>query len=228
MDPNLVGILLSGVVGAVVGAGITAISGFFAARYVFDKQEEAAERRALAEKQNVVQNVVTLLRLEIDHNLTRVRALFDRSTYSLEGDPDEVEFQKRTRFFSEPPLNWGRLMFESQASQMSTALSSEVLRRVYELYGELDDLTQLQALLRSQAPDNIVARYDNWKAVSRDRRDPTLFDELTRFNKDTTVMWNRAYGIMNTILSGGNPISEISVLDEKQPPQVTESTEKQS
>lgn len=185
--------------------------------FVFVATEVANWMRSRHARRLLQQNVRTLLHVEIEHNLTMLRELFNKVTWNVEGTPDELEFQKRTRFASALLPQWGRLMWESQAVHLPEVFTQDFIQRIYQFYTHLDDLTTSQAALKSKVPPHLAPDYEAFLQYNREsiarRTSPSQLEswadypKMQQFLADTGELWRRSYGLMNGLLTSGNPVS---------------------
>jgi hypothetical protein len=180
---------------------------------------EQERREQEAARDTELRNVVTLLRLEIDHNRAMLLELWNKVRLNLTGDSTEQAFQSISRFVTEPMPKWGHLMWETQAARLPDALDESVIRGLYELYTQLESLTQLQAMLTARMPKNLIYDYSEWKHFEQQEQArgrvaelsrAAFFPTMTAFLADRVGrdIWTRCYGIMNGINSVSNTIGE--------------------
>ncbi len=168
-------------------------------------------RRAKTERQELKRNIQTLIYLEVDHNLAILRE-FWTSVDTIRGPtPLETDFLQCTTFTSTIFPKWGRLMWESQASNLPTALTEATIQRLYALYDQLDLLLALKSHLREALPTHVMDDYANFQHERIERRihpeaPPSIenwsrWSDFKGFSIETQELWQKARIMIVTVVN---------------------------
>lgn len=134
--------ILAGFGGALLGVLASAGVGWWS-----DGRRHRAERR----------HVRTLLRREVKHNQEALRHLWEMLHAWAEAEEPEKKPSRmvwRLSVAAMPP--WGRLMWESQAPLLASALNDDEFARLYDFYASLQTLTAIHARMVEVQPEGIT------------------------------------------------------------------------
>jgi hypothetical protein len=121
----------------------------------------------------------------------------------------EEEFDKRQRLAVWPLRPWGRLMLESHAGSLATALDADQIDHVYTLYSDLETFAARREELRAQFATSegklLSERYSNWMQGKEARAyagdDAVHIDVALRdFINRTAPLWNDCQAIYERAL----------------------------
>ncbi|MEA5622615.1 hypothetical protein [Nostoc sp. UHCC 0251] len=119
-----------GIFGAVIGA----ILGFF-----------ISEFRQWKTQGEQISTVRTMLKFEINQDLMLLAEFKDKANTSI---------TNKSQFIRETPLpQWNRTVWKSQVLFLPLALTEKEINKIYELYTELDKITQIYSLLIEQVSE---------------------------------------------------------------------------
>jgi hypothetical protein len=200
---------------------LAAVVGALAATAFNWLQGKARERRERL-------GVRMLLRQECGRNLATLEAFWERVTskeYFIRGAgyPMHVEaLHYRHRLATQMLPPWGRLMWESQAGLLASALTPAEIERTYSLYQDLDAFTalreQLQAEFDTRAGIRAAKDLDDWSVVrtmqaaggefSYVSADADIESRAPGFNQQTFDVWAACEAIHNRARQYGNPVHE--------------------
>ncbi len=192
MDDQLtIGVVtaLIGVAGVIIGFALD-----FGATYLRDRRTEAAENESLR----------TLLALEIEHNLSRLRDLRDRGREAAKtttGGPDGEAYG----LISIPWAGWRRTAWDTQGATLPRALRPDQIRRVYQLYDHLDQLESIRNVFAdTQSKSQATYREHMWD------KDPEGKSKALSAAGDLFVvamdLWPQFERIADQVLRDGNPL----------------------
>lgn len=106
----------------------------------FVLSEGASYIRRRREQQQLTQAIKTLIRIEIDQNLAWLSEVAQRL------DKEEQDVNRRQMFsllISMPMPIWSHQLWESQLVSVPSALSTEMISKVHEFHGDLDNISKL-------------------------------------------------------------------------------------
>jgi hypothetical protein len=196
---------VGGLIGAIVGAIIAGQYTLRGARLTFNLDLDARRTHEEASRQEEMQRVRTLLRLEMERNLEVLEEFWLKVTQLpvIEGGGTETGLQKRLRLVQLSLPQWEHLMWTSQAAQLPSALDEDQIKQMYTVHADLDLFralrTAIDDTLRTKPYLTLVYNYNAFKADQRNASASgraLSFGEVkdldataTDFNKDTEAMW---------------------------------------
>ncbi len=172
-------------------------------------QRQEREREA-----QIRHGVRMLLRLESKQNIDALSDFWKRvaSSYirlpgigalaSVSYGMDEEEFGRSQMQANEPMPTWRKLMWESQAGLVASALTPAEVDHMYMLYSDLETLTARQTELRKlfDTPDGkkLSEEFGNWMqhkfqgkpTPGTSQSEVQLGQALREFNEKTRTLWN--------------------------------------
>ena len=192
------------------------LSPFIAVVLAFVLNEAATRRHAEKKHQELKRNVQTLIYLEVEHNLDILRE-FWASVDSIHGPtPRETDFLQIATFANATFPKWAKLMWESLAPSLPSALTEATIQQLYFLYDQLDVITTLSGQVRKLLPDHIMDDYVAFQHERIERAGPIEsqtgavdFGEWDGFKASAFQIpdvWQRARILIIKIINANNPV----------------------
>jgi len=195
------------------------LSPFIAVVLAFVLNEAATRRHAEKKHQELKRNVQTLIYLEVEHNLDILRE-FWASVDSIHGPtPRETDFLQIATFANATFPKWAKLMWESLAPSLPSALTEATIQQLYFLYDQLDVISTLTGQVQKLLPEHIM---DDYVALQHERSERAShldaqtgavdWGEWDGFKASTFKiqdLWQKARILIVTVVNANNPVDRL-------------------
>lgn len=178
---------LIGILGVVIG-------------FVLNEGRAWARERKAEQRKNA--NVRTLVAIEAEHNLERLREswqpLSDYGERKDFGEPWPRPYAMALMLLKQPWPQWSRAVWDGQQPDLASALTDEQIRRAYRLYSRL----QLLDSLRS----TVLRAHDVYQATQNSRQLERDGVAAIRLRRDIEELWPQFEQTTIEVLEAGNPL----------------------
>lgn len=186
-------------VSAIIG-GIIGITGSV---IVFAMTALRERKQAENERNRNVKNVHALIRLEIAHNVSALKARWEQVTQHTDALPEGDDVLKQARFLKEPFPVWNTLMWERLAANLPDAFTEQQINDISDLHAQAKMLAIARSML-TPPPDERIRLYENWKAETPEHQYAKQADVralLWGYLSDTRAQWEECRARVVSILS---------------------------
>lgn len=156
-----------------------------------------------------------MINVEIEQNLELARAYFESLTrdyeedipnaYYREPEPEEIPYFRAWRLVSLPLPPWRNAMWQSQLSELTTALSEKQIRQCHRHHAHIDSIASLKAtlggLLEARRAESLQLAHLQDKLEVKKR-------EVNRYAQDAPELWAECERAFHLMLGAGNPLAD--------------------
>lgn len=166
------------------------------------------ERRT---NKKAAKRVRTMINVEIAQNLDLASSYFEslRNVYVDDGvpeayrepEPEDMSIFYVWRLISLPLPPWRNAMWESQLSELTTALSENQIMHCHRHYGHLDTIAAVRATLTELRAESLLRaqRQDETKTKAKTR---------DRYYDEAPELWAQCERSFRLMLGAGNPLAD--------------------
>lgn len=182
--------------GIILGASIAEILTWW--------RERRTDRKA-------AKRVRTMINVEIAQNLDLARDYFDSLMKVYVDDdvppgyqepmPDNMSIVYVWRLVSLPLPPWRSAMWESQLSELTTALSESQIMQCHRHYGHIDTVTAVKATLTGLREESLARAQRPEETKTKDRT-------RSRYYVEAPELWAQCERAFRLLLGAGNPLAD--------------------
>lgn len=155
--------------------------------------------------------VRTMINVEIAQNLDLARDYLESLTKDFvdsgtppgyrESEPDDISYVHAWRLVSLPLPPWRSVLWESQLSELTTALSEKQIMQCHRHYGHVDTVAAVRATLVGLHAESLSLAQRQDESKARIKID-------VRYSDEAPELWAQCERSLRLMLGAGNPLAD--------------------